>query len=345
LTLQDARPILALTMGDAAGVGPEIIVRALDRAETYALARPLVIGDLDVFQATLDGMKIPLTLHVVENVTQAFFRYGTIDLLNLNNIRLNELTLGQVCPMAGRAAVVCVLKAVDLAMNGSVDAIVTAPLHKEAMDQAGYHYPGHTEILAEKTHTKDYRMMLTSGKLRVVLVTTHVALRKALDMIDQERVLHTIRMAEGAMRRLGIENPQVAVAGVNPHAGEGGLFGREEIDILKPTIAIARAEGIDAQGPFPPDTVFYRALKGQFDVVVVMYHDQGLIPIKLFGFGQGVNVTLGLPIIRTSVDHGTAFGKAWQWRADPGSMIDAIEMAVKLAQGESEGERYKAQPI
>jgi 4-hydroxythreonine-4-phosphate dehydrogenase len=317
-------------MGDAAGVGPEIIVRALDRAETYALARPLVIGDLDVFQATLDGMKIPLTLHAVENVTQAFFRDGTIDLLNLNNIRLNELTPGQVCPMAGRAAVECVLEAIDLAMNGSVDGIVTAPLHKEAMDQAGYHYPGHTEILAEKTGTKDYRMMLTSGKLRVVLVTTHVALRKALDMIDEERVLHTIRMAEGAMRQLGIENPKVAVAGVNPHAGESGLFGREEIDVLKPAIAIARAEGIDAQGPFPPDTVFYRALKGQFDVVVVMYHDQGLIPIKLFGFGQGVNVTLGLPIIRTSVNHGTAFGKAWEWRADPGSMIDAIEMAVKM---------------
>lgn len=330
MTLQEARPILALTMGDAAGVGPEIIVRALDRAETYALARPLVIGDLDVFQATLDGMKIPLTLHAVENVTQAFFRDGTIDLLNLNNIRLNELTPGQVCPMAGRAAVECVLEAIDLAMNGSVDGIVTAPLHKEAMDQAGYHYPGHTEILAQKTGTKDYRMMLASGKLRVVLMTTHVALRKALDMIDQERVLHTIRMAEGAMRQLGIENPKVAVAGVNPHAGESGLFGREEIDILKPTIEIARAEGISAHGPFPPDTVFYRALKGQFDVVVVMYHDQGLIPIKLFGFGQGVNVTLGLPIIRTSVDHGTAFGKAWQWRADPGSMIDAIEMAVKM---------------
>jgi 4-hydroxythreonine-4-phosphate dehydrogenase len=330
LTLQEARPILALTMGDAAGVGPEIIVRALDRAETYALARPLVIGDLDVFQATLDGMKIPLTLHAVENVTQAFFRDGTIDLLNLNNIRLNQLTPGQVCPMAGRAAVECVLQAIDLAMSGAVDGIVTAPLHKEAMDQAGYHYPGHTEILAEKTGTKDYRMMLASGKLRVVLVTTHVALRKALDMIDQERVLHTIHMAEGAMRQLGIENPKVAVAGVNPHAGENGLFGGEEIDVLKPTIEIARAEGISAQGPFPPDTVFYRALKGQFDVVVVMYHDQGLIPIKLFGFGQGVNVTLGLPIIRTSVNHGTAFGKAWQWRADPGSMIDAIEMAVKM---------------
>ncbi len=335
MTSHDAPPILALTMGDAAGIGPEIIVRALDRAETYALARPLVIGDFDVFQATLDGMKAPLTLHGVESVTQAFFRVGTIDLLNLNNIQLNELTPRQICPAAGRAAVECVMKAIDLAMSGSVDAIVTAPLHKEAMDQAGYHYPGHTEILAERTGTEDYRMMLVSGGLRVVLVTIHVALRKALDMIDPDRVLQTIRMADDAMRRLDIENPRVAVAGVNPHAGEGGLFGREEIDILKPAIAIARAEGIDAQGPLPPDTVFYRAIKGQFDVVVVMYHDQGLIPIKLFGFGQGVNVTLGLPIIRTSVDHGTAFGKAWQWRADPGSMIQAIEMAVKMAQGKS----------
>lgn len=333
MTSEEARPILALTMGDATGIGPEIIVRALEQAETYALARPLVIGDLSVFQATLDGMKIPLTLHAVEDMGQALFQVGTIDLLNLNNVRLNELTPGQVCPMAGAAAVECVFKAIDLAMSGSVDAIVTAPLHKEAMDRAGYHYAGHTEILAEKTGTNEYRMMLTSGQLRVVLVTTHVALRRALDMIDQKRVLRTICIADDAMCRLGIENPRVAVAGVNPHAGEGGLFGREEIDILKPAIATALAEGIDAQGPFPPDTVFYRARNGQFDVVVAMYHDQGLIPIKLFGFRQGVNVTLGLPIVRTSVDHGTAFGKAWKWRADPGSMIDAIQVAARMAVG------------
>jgi 4-hydroxythreonine-4-phosphate dehydrogenase len=318
-------------MGDAAGIGPEIIVRALNRPETYALARPFVVGDLGVFQATVDGMGIPLTLHAIGGVAEALFQAGTVDLLNLNNIQLDALTPGQVCPMAGKAAVECVMTAIDQAMSGSVDAIVTAPLHKEAMHQAGYRYPGHTEILAERTGSRSYRMMLAAGPLRVVLVTTHVALRRALDMIDQQRVLSTIRMADDAMRGFGIEKPKVAVASVNPHAGEGGLFGTEDIEILAPAIAAARAEGVDARGPFPADTVFYRARKGQFDVVVAMYHDQGLIPIKLFGFGQGVNVTLGLPLVRTSVDHGTAFGKAWEWRADPGSMIDAIQVAVRLA--------------
>jgi 4-hydroxythreonine-4-phosphate dehydrogenase len=331
VTVEDLRPVLALTMGDAAGIGPEVIVRALNRPETYAIARPLVIGDLDVFQATVDGMGIPLTLRAVESLAEALFQAGTVDLLNLNNIQLDDLTPGHVCAMAGGAAVECVFRAIDQALDGSVDAIVTAPLHKEAMHQAGYQYPGHTEILAERTGSKNYRMMLASGPLRVVLVTTHLALRRALDMIDQQRVLSTIRIADDAMRRFGIENPKVAVASVNPHAGEGGLFGTEEIEILAPAIATARAEGMDARGPFPPDTVFYRARRGQFDVVVAMYHDQGLIPIKQFGFGQGVNVTLGLPIVRASVDHGTAFGKAWEWRADPGSMIEAIEVAARMA--------------
>lgn len=335
MTSEDARPILALTMGDAAGIGPEIIVRALDRPEAYATARPLVIGDLGVFQATIAGMGVQLTLHAIENVADGIFRLGTIDLLNLNNIRLEELKPGRVSPMAGEAAFECVIKAIDMAMIGTVDAIVTAPLHKEALHQAGYEYPGHTEILADRTATRDYRMMLASGPLRVVLVTIHVALREALAMIDQQRVTDTIRMADDALRSFGIAKPRVAVAGLNPHAGEGGLFGREETDILMPAIAASRAAGVDATGPFPADTVFLRARNGQFDAVVTMYHDQGAIPVKLSGFDEGINVTLGLPIIRTSVDHGTAFGKAWQWRANAGSMVDAIETAAKMARAKA----------
>jgi 4-hydroxythreonine-4-phosphate dehydrogenase len=220
--------------------------------------------------------------------------------------------------------------AVDLALRGEVDAMVTGPLHKEALNRAGYDYPGHTEILAHLTDTQDYAMMLVTGSLRIVLVTIHVALSEVPGLVKRERVLKTIRLAEDAARSMGIEAPKVAVAGMNPHAGEGGLFGREEIEEIAPAVEAARSLGIDARGPFPADTVFYRAVNEQFDIVVAMYHDQGLIPIKLLGFRHGVNVTLGLPIIRTSVDHGTAFGRAGEWRADPGSLISAIKLACQM---------------
>jgi 4-hydroxythreonine-4-phosphate dehydrogenase len=237
--------------------------------------------------------------------------------------------------MAGGAAYDYIVRAVDLALAGTVQAIVTGPIHKESLNQAGYHYPGHTELLAERTGTAHYAMMLATGNLRVVLVTIHVALREAIVQVNEERILRAIELAHQVGLLLGIEHPRIAVPGLNPHAGEGGMFGREEIEIIAPAIAKARAAGWDAQGPFPADTVFYRAAQGQFDFVTPMYHDQGLIPIKLLGFDKGVNVTLGLPIIRTSVDHGTAFGKAWQFRAEASSLREAIALAAQMARAQS----------
>jgi len=325
------RPILAITMGDAAGIGPEIVVRALATQEIPRICRPLVIGDAGVIRATVVGLRADVHVHRVLNVEEARFGPDTIDVLDLENIQLGQLKKAQVDPMAGRAAVENVLKAIELATTGRVDAIVTAPLHKQAMQQAGFSYPGHTELLAEKTGSSSYAMMFVAGDFRVVLVTIHCSLRGALDAISQDSVLEKIRLAHQALQRLGIGQPRIAVAGINPHAGEGGMFGREEIEILEPAIWKAQTQGICASGPYPSDTLFARALQGRFDVVVSMYHDQGLIPVKLVGFEKGVNVTLGLPIIRTSVDHGTAFGRAWQWRADAGSMIAAIDLASRMA--------------
>jgi 4-hydroxythreonine-4-phosphate dehydrogenase len=325
------RPLLAITMGDAAGIGPEIAVRALADSETYRVCRPLLIGDGSVVQATLDGMGMTLAPHPIADMTEASFEPGEIDLLDLHNVDLSRLQQAKVSAMAGSAAYDYIVRATDLALAGVVDGMVTCPIHKDALNQAGHHYPGHTELLGERTGTQDFAMMLVAGELRVVLVTIHLALREAIDQINQERILRAIRLAHEAGLLLGIERPLIAVPGLNPHAGEGGMFGREEIEIIAPAIAKARALGYHTQGPFPPDTVFYRATQGQFDFVTPMYHDQGLIPIKLFGFGKGVNVTLGLPIIRTSVDHGTAFGKAWQFRADAGSLKEAIRLAAQMA--------------
>lgn len=318
-------------MGDAAGIGPEIAVRALLNESIYRICRPLLIGDSSVIRATLEGMRMQVRLHPLADVDDASFLPGQIDLLDLDNIEFGKLNKARVCPMAGRAAYEYIVKAIDLALAGKVAAVVTCPIHKESLNQAGYHYPGHTQIFAECTGSKDYAMMLVTGKLRVVLVTIHVSLREAIEQIDEKRILRTIRLAHEAGLLMGISHPRIGVPGLNPHAGEGGMFGREEIEIIVPAVVKARTMGYNAQGPFPADTIFYRALKGQFDFLIPMYHDQGLIPIKLIGFGRGVNVTLGLPIIRTSVDHGTAFGKAWEFRADEGSLLEAIRVAAKMA--------------
>jgi 4-phospho-D-threonate 3-dehydrogenase / 4-phospho-D-erythronate 3-dehydrogenase len=325
------RPILAITMGDPAGIGPEIAVRALADVDAYRICRPLVVGDASVMQATLDGMGISLTLHPVASASDAQFSPGHIDLLDLANVDLPTLPRAQVSAPAGRAAYEYIVRGIDLALAGDVDAIVTCPIHKDSLNQAGYHYPGHTEILADRTNTQDFAMMLTAGNLRVVLVTIHVSLEEAIRQIDETRILRAIRLAHQAGLMMGMAHPRIAVPGLNPHAGEGGMFGRQEIEIIEPAVRTAREQGYDAQGPFAPDTLFYRAVNGQFDFVTPMYHDQGLIPIKLIGFGGGVNVTLGLPIIRTSVDHGTAFGKAWQFRANAGSLMEAIRLAAQMA--------------
>jgi 4-hydroxythreonine-4-phosphate dehydrogenase len=233
--------------------------------------------------------------------------------------------------MSGNAAFEYVKKATELAMKKKIDAIATAPLNKEAMHKAGHVYPGHTEILAKFTEAKDYAMFLYDEALRVIHVSTHISLLDAIKGLRKERVAAVIDLAHNTMIKLGYENPRIAVAGINPHAGEGGLFGDEEIKEIIPAIKLKRSEGINVEGPEPPDTVFLRAKEGSFDVVVAMYHDQGHIPLKLLGFHSGVNITVGLPIIRTSVDHGTAFGKAWKGIANESSMKEAIKLAIKLA--------------
>jgi len=327
------RPILALTMGDAAGIGPEIAVRALGDAKVRSVCRPVLIGDASVVRSVLEAMDMPLTLHCITDVGHASLERDAVNLIDLANIDVRRLAPGTISAMTGAAAYECIIRAVDLAMNGSVAGIVTGPIHKGSLNMAGHNYPGHTEILAERTGARDYAMMLCTPSLRVVLATIHLSLRTAIDSLDEVAVLRAIRFAHDAGLLLGIPRPRIAVPGLNPHAGEGGLFGSEEGRIIGPAIARAHSEGLEVTGPFPADTVFHRASKREFDFVIALYHDQGLIPIKLLGFGQGVNVTLGLPIVRTSVDHGTAFGKAWQFRADPGSLVEAVVLAARLVQG------------
>ena len=325
------KPIIAITMGDPSGIGPEIIAKALSEGRIYDICRPIVIGDVKVMAAATKLDSRNPQVNSVETITQASFRQGIIDVLDLKNIDITSLQHGRVDRNSGRAAVEYVKEAIDLALKGVVDAIATAPLSKEAMNLAGFPYPGHTEILAETTGSKNYAMMLLAGPLRVVHVTTHTSLRKACDQIKKERVATTIRLTDRAVKDLGIAKPRIAVAGLNPHAGEGGLFGTEEMEEIAPAIRECRSEGILAEGPFPPDTVFLRGKRGEFDAVVAMYHDQGHIPVKILGFEEGVNVTIGLPIIRTSVDHGTAFDIAWRGVADPRSMIEAIRVAADMA--------------
>ena len=339
------KPLLAITMGDAAGIGPEIIAKALSLDEVYSLCRPLVVGDASAMAMGVEVAGSNLRINRVGSPEEGLFQRGAIDILSFDNIDVTSLVMGKAQEMAGGASVEFVVKAAQMAMRNEVDGIVTAPLNKEAMHMAGYKYPGHTELLAEIGRTQDYAMMLLAGGLRVVHVTTHVSLKEVPDLITKDRVFKKIRVAHEAAVALGFDSPRIGVAGLNPHSGEGGLFGREEIDVIRPAIAEARKAGMLVDGPVPPDIVFSKALGGVYDVVVAMYHDQGHIPVKLQGFRldektgkwedvSGVNMTVGLPFIRTSVDHGTAYGKAGrrEGTANPESLIDAIKVAAQMAE-------------
>jgi 4-hydroxythreonine-4-phosphate dehydrogenase len=341
------KPVLGITMGDPSGIGPEIAIKALGQKRMYDICKPVIIGDAGVMEKAVyeAAKRQDLVIHSVSSIKECLFASGTIDVHDLHNVAIEKLKIGQVDASSGEAAFSSVKKAVELALAGEIDATVTNPINKEAINLAGHHYAGHTEIYADLTGTKDYSMMLAEGSLRVVHVSTHVSLREACDRVKKDRVLRVIELAHNACRSLGIAEPKVAVAGLNPHAGENGLFGREEIEEIGPAIGIARSKGIKADGPIPPDTVFSKAHGGMFDIVVAMYHDQGHIPLKALGFQydkstgklrvvNGVNITLGLPIIRTSVDHGTAFDCAWQGTADDSSLVSAIEYAVRLAHNE-----------
>jgi 4-hydroxythreonine-4-phosphate dehydrogenase len=319
--------VVAVTMGDPTGIGPEIVAKVFAEEGTL---RAVVVGDVTMMRRAVDLLGLPLRVSAVDSPADARFEPGTVDVVAATHLPA-DLPYGIVDARGGGAAYEYVRRAVELALADEVHAIATAPLNKEAMHLAGHRYPGHTEVLAELTGTSDYAMMLVTDELRVIHVSTHVSLEEAIRRVQPERELTVIRLADRSLKLLGVEQPRVAVAGLNPHAGEAGLFGTQDRDVIAPAVAAAREEGIDASGPWPPDTVFMQARQGRFDIVVVQYHDQGHIPIKLMGFDTGVNVTVGLPFFRTSVDHGTAFDIAGTGRADHASMRAALDLAASLA--------------
>ena len=330
-TGQVERPTIAITMGDPAGIGPEVVLKALADQAIRSLCRPLVVGDVRVLEAAKVFAGVNLLLHKLGSAGRGDRKLSAVEVLDLADCDPTQVVLGQISPLAGRAAVEAVERAAELALGGKVAAIVTAPLNKAAMQAAGYHYIGHTEILADLCHAPRVTTLLATGTLRVIHVTRHVPLDVVASLITKERVLETIRLTYEGMRAWGMEVPRIGVAALNPHGGESGLLGREEIEEIGPAVERAQAEGIEAQGPIPADSIFFRAIRGEFDAVVAMYHDQGHIPIKTHGFEASVTVTLGLPIVRTSVDHGTAFDIAGKGLADPASMKEAIRLAVQLA--------------
>ena len=321
-------PKLAITMGDPSGIGPEIIAKLF--ADQKHVPSTVVVGDAEILDNTIRRLGFPLSVEQIKSVTDPAVRPGQVPVLAVGELPAN-LPTGRVDARSGRAAFNYVRTAIDLAMRKEINAIVTAPLNKEAMRAAGIHYAGHTEILADLTGTSNYAMMLVNEELRVILVTVHLPLAEAIQRLNVEAELSTIRLAHQALQRMGINAPRIAVAGLNPHAGESGMFGTEDAEIVKPAIQQAIAEGINASGPWPGDTIFMRARKREFDIVVAQYHDQGLIPIKYLGVEHGVNVTVGLPFVRTSVDHGTAFDIAGSGRADHSSLCAAVRHAALLA--------------
>jgi len=323
--------IIAITMGDPAGISPEIIIKALSEGELNGIPA-VVIGCASTLRRIMAMNITPQAeLRVLDRVQDARFAPGIINVIDEPLAHPDALKPGVVQKEAGDLAWRCVKRATELALAGEVHAIATAPLNKEAMHAAGHLYPGHTELLAHLTDTKDYAMVLYTDKLKVIHVTTHIALRKFLDTLNQTRIKTVISMADTFLRRVGYSAPRIAVAGVNPHAGENGLFGDEEITTVAPAIEAMKAQGIDVSGPCPPDTVFLQCQDGRYDMVVAMYHDQGHIPLKLLGFYDGVNITAGLPFIRTSADHGTAFDIAWTGKAKSDSMAISIKLAMQLA--------------
>ncbi|HUG37340.1 MAG TPA: 4-hydroxythreonine-4-phosphate dehydrogenase PdxA [Candidatus Limnocylindrales bacterium] len=334
-------PVLGITMGDPAGVGPEVTVKALANPAVAASCRSVVIGDGSILEATLGLLHTPLALHRVTRPADCAWAPGTLECLDLANVDARTLPRATVSAEAGRAAYAYIETGVRLCQAREVDGMVTAPVNKEALAAAGVRHSGHTEILAELSGTKDFAMLLMGDELRVIHVTTHVALRRVPDLVTRARVLRVIELAQDTMVGLGEARPRIAVCGLNPHAGEEGLFGDEEQKEIIPAIEAARRQGLDVYGPLPADTLFSRARGGEFDIVVAMYHDQGHVPVKTLGFVfdkasgtwtglSGVNVTVGLPFLRVSVDHGTAFDRAWKGIANPESMVEAIGVAVRM---------------
>ena len=341
-----SKPIVAISMGDPASIGPEIAVKALLVDAVYDSCRPLLVGDASVFQQIIDRLQLPVSIHSIQNVKEAGFIKGTIDVMDLAITDIGKLQFGKIDPNCGEASFQAVKKIIELAMAGEVDATVTGPINKKSINEAGHHFAGHTEIYAHYTGTKKYAMLLVEDHINVIHVSTHVSLRQACDLVKKERIVEVIELIVDGLKRLGKTNLKIGVAGLNPHAGDSGLFGTEDDQEIAPAVEAAKALGYDVEGPVPPDTLFAKAATGAYGGVVAMYHDQGHIPFKLAGFKwnaakqqmdsvKGVNITLGLPIIRTSVDHGTAFEIAGKGIASADAMLLAIESAVQLAKHQS----------
>ena len=319
---------IAITMGDPAGIGPEIVVRALYDPGVRATCMPVIIAAREILDEAFKLTGHSFKTNVITSPEMCDPSPGVANVIEIGAI--GDIIKARASAEGGSASAACIRKAVELALNRQVDAIVTAPISKEAFRAAGLKWPGHTEMLAELTGTRDYAMMLAGGPLRVILVTIHAAIRHVPSLITRQAVMNTIVLAKKACDMMGMKSPRIAVAGLNPHAGESGLFGTEETTAISPAVEEARKQGLPVTGPYPPDTIFHKAYRGEVDMVVCMYHDQGLIPLKMISFDSGVNVTIGLPLIRTSPDHGTAYDIAWKGIARPTSMIEAIKLAARL---------------
>ncbi|HSC55063.1 MAG TPA: 4-hydroxythreonine-4-phosphate dehydrogenase PdxA [Phnomibacter sp.] len=339
-------PVLAITMGDPASIGPEIAVKALLQPGIHSICKPLLVGDAAVFRQIIDILKLPAKVNAICSVKDAGFQLGTIDVYDLGITDVSKLEFGKIDATCGEASFQAVKKAIELALSKEVDGTVTGPINKKSINEAGHHFAGHTEIYAHYTGTKKYAMLLVEDNINVIHVSTHVSLRQACDLVKKDRIVQVIELIVDGLKRLGKTNLKIGVAGLNPHAGDSGLFGTEDDEEILPAVLEARSLGYDVEGPVPPDTMFAKAAMGAYGGVVAMYHDQGHIPFKLSGFHwnaakqqmdsvKGVNITLGLPIIRTSVDHGTAFEIAGKGIASPDAMTLAIESAVQLAKHQS----------
>lgn len=324
------KPTIAITMGDAAGIGPEIVVKSLADPRVREWCEPIVLGDARVLQAAVATAGVPLRVETVERPGGGRGGAGTLPVIDYGNVDPATVRIGVVEPALGAAAVHYTRQAARLALAGDVDGIVSAPLNKEAMRGAGFHYEGATEIFAEEAGVKRFAMVLLLGEMRLMLLTNHMSLREACNHITKDRVYDKLMLGHEALVAQGIPAPRVAVSALNPHAGEGGLFGREEIDEIQPAIERARAAGVNAIGPVPADTVFYKAKQGQYDMTIALYHDQGLGAVKLLGFGTVVTLLVGLPFIRTSTGHGTAFDIAGTGKADHTNLLEAIRVAAEL---------------
>ncbi len=336
------KPIIGITMGDPASIGPEIALKAVLNPHIHEICKPLIVGDATVFRNIAKVLSIDVKINSVQQVAEAKFELGTVDIFDLQNTNLSKITFGEISAEAGNASFESVTKVIDLALKGEVDATVTGPINKKSVNEAGHHFAGHTEIYAHYTNTKKYAMLLVEDNLKVIHVSTHVSLRQACDLVKKERILEVVELLQNGLISLGEKNLKIGIAGLNPHAGDSGLFGTEDDQEILPAVEEAKEKGFDVEGPVPADTLFAKAATGYYGGIVAMYHDQGHIPFKLSGFKwnpekkqmdsvKGVNITMGLPIIRTSVDHGTAFEIAGKGVASPDAMILAIESAVQLS--------------